>query len=101
LGRSHDSGLTLLPLIDENVDAAVEAATDAVQSFGERYDGYLISGTAAKLGLAEADRSLIGELLALLESQQVDWTRFFRALSDHLRGRSEPARTLCTDPLPS
>jgi uncharacterized protein YdiU (UPF0061 family) len=91
-------GETLLPLIDENVDAAVEAATDAVQSFGERYDGYLINGTAAKLGLDEADRSLIGELLALLESQQVDWTRFFRALSDHLRGHSEPARSLCADP---
>jgi uncharacterized protein YdiU (UPF0061 family) len=91
-------GETLLPLIDENVDAAVEAATDAVKSFGERYDTYLISGTAAKLGLDDADRSLIGELLALLESQQVDWTRFFRALSDHLRGRSEPARSLCADP---
>jgi uncharacterized protein YdiU (UPF0061 family) len=91
-------GETLLPLIDENVDAAVEAATDAVKSFGERYDTYLISGTAAKLGLDDADRSLIGELLTLLESQQVDWTRFFRALSEHLRGHSEPARSLCADP---
>jgi len=90
-------GETLLPLIDENVDAAVEAATDAVKSFGERYNTYLISETAAKLGLDDADRSLIGELLALLESQQVDWTRFFRALSDHLRGRPETARSLCAD----
>ena len=91
-------GETLLPLIDANVDAAVEAATDAVKSFGERYNTYLTSGTAAKLGLDDADRSLIGELLALLESQRVDWTRFFRALSDHLRGHPEPARSLCADP---
>ena len=91
-------GETLLPLIDESVDAAVEAATDAVKSFAERYDAYMTSGTAAKLGVHDADRSMVGELLVLLESQRVDWTGFFRALSEHLRGRPEHARSLFADP---
>ena len=91
-------GETLLPLIDESVDAAVEGATEAVNSFAERYDTYLTSGTAAKLGVHDADRSLVGELLALLESQRVDWTLFFRALSEWVRGRPEPARSLFAEP---
>src|SRR5882757_3808408 len=91
-------GETLLPLIEESADAAVEAATDALHSFAERYDSYLISGTAAKLGMDDTDRTLVGELLALLESQRVDWTQFFRALSDHLRGHPEPARSLFAEP---
>ena len=89
-------GETLLPLIDANTDAAVEAATDALTSFVERYEGYWTSGMAAKLGLDAPDRPLIQDLLALLHAQRVDFTQFFRALSAHLRGR--PARSLFTEP---
>jgi uncharacterized protein YdiU (UPF0061 family) len=89
-------GETLLPLIDTNTDAAVEAATDALTSFVERYEGYWTSGMAAKLGLDAPDRPLIQDLLALLHAQRVDFTQFFRALSAHLRGR--PARSLFTEP---
>ena len=91
-------GETLLPLIDESADAAVEAATDAVNSFVERYDTYYASGMAAKLGVTDADPALVGDLLTLLESQGVDWTRFFRALSECVRGRPEPARSLFAEP---
>jgi serine/tyrosine/threonine adenylyltransferase len=87
---------TLLPLIDENSDAAVEAATDVVSSFVERYEGYWTCGLAAKLGLDAPDRSLIQDVLKLLDAQRVDFTQFFRALSAHLRGGQ--ARSLFTEP---
>ncbi|MDQ3904409.1 MAG: protein adenylyltransferase SelO family protein, partial [Actinomycetota bacterium] len=89
-------GETLLPLIDGNTDAAVEAATDALTSFVEHYEDYWTGGMAAKLGLDAPDRPLIQDLLALLHAQRVDFTRFFRALSSHLRGH--PARSLFTKP---
>ncbi|MBV9061156.1 MAG: YdiU family protein [Pseudonocardiales bacterium] len=89
-------GETLLPLIDENTDAAVEAAADAVSSFAELYEHYWTTGMATKLGLDTPDRLLIQDLLALLHTQRVDFTQFFRALSSHLRGH--PARSLFTEP---
>jgi uncharacterized protein YdiU (UPF0061 family) len=79
-------GETLLPLIDEDADAAVEAVGDVVTSFAERFEGYWMSGLAAKLGLDAPDLSLIRDLLVLLDAQRVDYTTFFRALSAHLRG---------------
>jgi serine/tyrosine/threonine adenylyltransferase len=89
-------GETLLPLIDEDTDAAVEAAAGAVSSFAERYENYWTTGMAAKLGLDAPNRPLIQDLLALLHTQRVDFTQFFRALSSHLRGH--PARSLFTEP---
>jgi protein adenylyltransferase len=89
-------GETLLPLIDENTDAAIEAATDAMSSFAQRYEDYWTTGMAAKLGLDAPNRPLIQDLLALLHAQRVDFTQFFRALSSHLGGR--PARSLFTKP---
>jgi uncharacterized protein YdiU (UPF0061 family) len=89
-------GETLLLLIDDDVNAAVEAATAAVGSFVERYEGYWASGMAAKLGLATADLPLVTDLLALLQAQRVDHTQFFRALSSHLRGGQ--ARSLFAEP---
>jgi uncharacterized protein YdiU (UPF0061 family) len=90
-------GETLLPLIDEDTTAAVEAATEVVRSFVERYEGYWAIGMAAKLGLEAADEPLVRDLLALLHAQRVDFTQFFRALSSHLRG-SQAARSLFTEP---
>jgi uncharacterized protein YdiU (UPF0061 family) len=73
-------GECLLPLIDEDSEAAIAKATEVVTSFTERYDGYHGAGMAAKLGTAEPDAELVTDLLALLAAQQVDWTTFFRAL---------------------
>jgi serine/tyrosine/threonine adenylyltransferase len=89
-------GETLLPLIDGNGDVAVEAATDVLASFAERYEDYWTSGMAAKLGLDAPDRPLIQDLLALLHAQRVDFTQFFRALSPHLGEGS--ARSRFTEP---
>ncbi|OLT02057.1 hypothetical protein BJF90_04545 [Pseudonocardia sp. CNS-004] len=79
-------GETLVPLIDEDTDTAVEAATEVVTAFVERYEAYWASGMAAKLGLETPDTPLVQDLLALLHAQRVDFTRSFRALSAHLRG---------------
>src|ERR671917_81107 len=42
---------TLLPLIDEDGDAAVDAATGVLRSFDERYERHRLDGLRAKLGL--------------------------------------------------
>jgi uncharacterized protein YdiU (UPF0061 family) len=89
-------GETLLPLIDEDLEAAVAAATEVVTSFAERYEAYWASGMAAKLGLETPDPPLFRDLLALLHAQRVDFTRFFRTLSAHLRGGQ--ARSLFAEP---
>ena len=46
---------TLLPLLDDDADAAVAAATDVLQSFTDRFHRYWSAGMRAKLGLTEAD----------------------------------------------
>ena len=80
---------TLLPLIDADSDRAVAAATEALQSFGERHDRAFLAGMRAKLGLddeREDDAGLVRDMLTELREQRRDFTSFFRALSAHLRG---------------
>jgi serine/tyrosine/threonine adenylyltransferase len=89
----------LLPLVDADVDAAVAAAVEVLQSFPERYDWYWRAGMRAKLGLAEEPETpLADDLLELLGTQRVDLTSLFRALSSVVRGDAAPARSLFTDP---
>jgi len=90
---------TLLPLIDADPGAAVEAATDALNTFAQRHDAYWTAGISAKLGLAHADQQLLADLPTLLQTHGVDWTRFFRALSSCVRGDDEPARSLFAEPV--
>jgi uncharacterized protein YdiU (UPF0061 family) len=72
---------TLLPLIDDDSDAAVEAATEVLSEFAGAYQRHWDEGMAAKLGLPAPDQELVTDLLELLRAQQVDYTGFFRALS--------------------
>src|SRR5215472_14306066 len=72
---------TLLPLIDESSEAAVEAATEVLTGFAGIYERHWDEGMAAKLGLAAPDQELVKDLLELMRTQKVDFTRFFRALS--------------------
>jgi len=88
---------TLLALFDCEPDAAVEAATDVLASFTDRYHNYLGDGMRAKLGLGDAqpgDSELIDDLLGLLHEQRVDFTSCFRALSSLLRGDATRAQSL-------
>ncbi len=90
-------GEALLPLIDDDTDAAVAAATDTLRTFAERFHRYWRAGMHAKLGMTEANdvtAALIDDLLALLHEQAVDYTSSFRALSASLRGDTAGVRSV-------
>jgi len=104
---------TLIPLIaqglggadgadsgeSENVDAAIEVATEAVNAYAAAFEGYWTRGLAAKFGLTgDGDRELANDALKLLLEQKVDFTKFFRALSSVVRGDMAPARALFAEP---
>ena len=98
LGRLAEA---ILPLLHPDTDAAIEAATDVLRSFPERYGEHWEKGMGAKLGLAERrpeDRELTEDLLTLMREQRVDHTSCFRALSSVARGALDPARALFADP---
>ena len=76
---------TLLPLISDDAQEAVALAEEAFGGF-RQYHAAWSSGMRAKLGLAsdveaEAVKTLIDELLTLLQENHVDFTSFFRRLS--------------------
>ncbi|MBD9371460.1 YdiU family protein [Rhizobium sp. ARZ01] len=77
---------TLLPLIHETPDEAVDLANDAVTRFMERFQEHWKTVIRAKLGLSEheedEDTDLIRAFLALLHAQKADFTLAFRRLSD-------------------
>jgi len=88
---------TLLPLIDEDQDRAVEIAVASLGRFTTAYDAAWVAGTRAKLGLAASVddatvTSLARDLLAQLAQSRVDYTSFFRDLAIAARGDTEPAR---------
>lgn len=74
---------TLLPLIDDDADTAIELATAALGWFAPRYQTAWRAGMRAKLGLAQGftDDTLIDELPALMAEHRTDHTSFFRALA--------------------
>ena len=89
----------LLPLLADTVDDGVALAEKAFDVFRVQYDATWTDGMRAKLGLSEdvdaaTVTSLAEELLALLKESRVDYTSFFRALSDAARGDAEAARGL-------
>jgi len=90
-------GESLLPLLDADPQTALASASDALRSFPDRYDAYWVRGMQAKLGLADGlgeDEALVGDLLALLHAQTVDFTSCLRALSSAVRGDGAPVRSL-------
>jgi uncharacterized protein YdiU (UPF0061 family) len=76
----------LLPLLDDDTDAAVTAATTTLERFPERLNQHWRSGMRAKLSLS--DDELIDDFLALLREHKLDYTSTFRALSGWLRGET-------------
>jgi protein adenylyltransferase len=77
----------LLPLLADTVDEGVALAQKAFQVFRDQCDATWTDGMRAKLGLAaDVDAAMVTslseDLLALLKESRVDYTSFFRALSD-------------------
>ena len=91
----------LLPLLDEDQDAAVEQAQEALAAFGTLFEQAYFGGLRRKVGLAseeDGDIELINTLLTRMTENQVDFTLLFRALSQAALGHDEPARALFIDP---
>jgi uncharacterized protein YdiU (UPF0061 family) len=92
---------TLLPLLDDDAERAIAAATEILHIFPDRLRGHRRDGMRAKLGLVGAghrDDALIDDLLALMHAQAVDFNAGFRALSAAARGDAGQARSRFTAP---
>ncbi|NYD57104.1 uncharacterized protein YdiU (UPF0061 family) [Nocardioides marinisabuli] len=92
----------LLPLIDDDEERAVAAATAALERFAPAYTEAFTSGAAAKLGLPEGLEQavvapLVEDLLGLMAAARVDHTSFWRSLADAARGEAEGVRGVVLD----
>lgn len=79
-------GLTLSPLLTE------EKINEALSRYQYLYNDFYRSRMAAKLGLIIADeefKRVVGNLFQLLAENQVDYTNFFRNLSNFPEGSLE------------
>lgn len=75
---------TLLPLIHDNQEKAIQLAQDEISEYSELFHLYWIEGIRAKLGLfnvEKEDESLIESLFELMNIYRADYTNTFRALT--------------------
>ncbi|PIB26631.1 hypothetical protein BFP76_12120 [Amylibacter kogurei] len=75
---------SLLPLIDQDTDRAIEIATVEINKFDDIYTHHWVDGMRKKIGLStvqDDDVDLIHQLFTSIENQQVDFTQLFRALA--------------------
>lgn len=78
----------LIPIIDADINAAIDKATQVLEAFEQRYDMFWLEGMQCKCGLisenqkASVDnRSMIDELLSLMHQCGADFTLVFFWLS--------------------
>jgi uncharacterized protein YdiU (UPF0061 family) len=79
---------TLLPLFDDNTEAAVEQAKTVLESYAGCYEAHWLSGMRDKCGLSacgnatdDADKALIEALLDVMANNHADFTLTFYHLS--------------------
>jgi serine/tyrosine/threonine adenylyltransferase len=81
---------TLLPIIDDDADRAVQLASDVISTFSVRFAAVSVAGLRRKLGLTtqeDGDSALADELLDAMQRNRADFTLTFRRLCD--AGESE------------
>ena len=81
----------LLPVIDDDSEAAVAAAQSAINAFPAQYQAAWQRGMLRKIGIekaADGDEELLGDLLTVMEEQKTDFTLTFRALADRVHPSS-------------
>ena len=95
---------SLLPLLDDDENRAMDEAMRVVDGFPALYARHLLSGQRAKLGLQraqgaddDADSALADEWLALLHAGRVDFTLAWRRLADAAAGDDSRLRSLFAD----
>ncbi len=82
LGRFAE---TLLTLIDDDSQQAIESATEVLKDYEHRYQHSWMTGMRQKLGIPDADpddETLIESLSNWMAENDADMTNTFRALSD-------------------
>jgi uncharacterized protein YdiU (UPF0061 family) len=95
---------TLLPLLADSPEAAVETALAALQAYAGLYEQGWLDGMRAKVGLQtrhDADKALIDELFEIMAAGRADFTLTFHYLSTlaaDSQDRDGSARTLFSDP---
>ncbi len=90
----------LLPAIHAVDPADVDRAKAIVDAIPDRFRAIWFVRMRAKLGLVQADEgdgNLIDSLFGELEQHQVDFTLFFRALAQLLRGDGDMMQNLLPD----
>lgn len=78
---------SLLPVIDEDRDRALEMAQAAIDGYATRFDAELLVVFRAKLGLNEprdGDLALVQDLFERMAANRADFTLTFRRLADLL-----------------
>jgi uncharacterized protein YdiU (UPF0061 family) len=77
-------GEAMLPLLDRDVDRAVERATEELARFADLFAQHWLDGMRAKLGLLTRepdDEALVNDLLASMQRRSADFTNTFRLLT--------------------
>jgi serine/tyrosine/threonine adenylyltransferase len=80
---------TLLPLVDEVAERAVERVTPVLHGFSARFEVHWVAGMRRKLGLAVAeaeDAALAQQLLDVMQAASADYTLVFRRLCEAAAG---------------
>lgn len=75
---------TLLPLLDEDQEKAIEIAQAEMTSYTEQFQRHWLDGMRAKLGIfneEKEDDALVEDLLNLMQEHQADYTNTFLALT--------------------
>lgn len=88
----------LLPLIDPDEDRAIARASEVIEAIRTSYRKAWVEVFTRKLGLIWPDAALIDSMHELWAGQDVDFTGFFRALPDALRGRPDALAALFKSP---
>jgi len=99
---------TLLPLFDEDPQAAVNVAQEVLEGYAERYASHWLAGMQEKCGLTacidakgDEDKALIEELLDVMDENRTDFTLTFYYLSrlaDQSSEQDKDLRNLFDDP---
>jgi serine/tyrosine/threonine adenylyltransferase len=91
---------SMLPLFDDDGERALGLATGVLETFPVRFQAAWSREMHAKVGLspdAPNGDATIADLLALMQTQRVDYTAGLRSLSSAVLGNFDPARALFTD----
>lgn len=91
---------TLLPLIHDDSQSAVDWVMPIIDGFPARYEHHWLREMRAKLGLdgeESGDLALAQDFLSSLQGHSVDFTQAFRALAYAAQGQPERLQALFAD----